>query len=77
MVQVSKANDLKGAAGAGLYRVLPEGTKIRLANGAVAQVTGNPGDGAWLMIRFLEHPKDPARVGQEDMVFFTDVENLA
>ena len=55
------------------YRDLPEGSKVKLKNGAIAEVTGNPRDGAWLLIKFLEHP-DPSKVGQDDMVFFTDVE---
>ena len=38
------------------------------------EVTGNPHDGAWLLVRVVEDPNEPSRVGQEDMVFFTDVE---
>lgn len=38
--------------------------------------SGNPRDGAWLLIRFVEHPEDPSRVGEEDMVFFPDVEGV-
>ncbi len=76
MVQ-SSSGDLQGREGAVIYRQLLEGTKVRLTNGAIAEITGNPHDGAWLMVRFVEHPKDPAKVGQEDMVFFTDVDALA
>ena len=52
---------------------LPEGTKIKLANDVIAEVTANPRDGGWLFIRFIEYPEDPTRVGEEDMVFCTDV----
>jgi len=52
---------------------IPEGTKIRLADGVIAEVTGNPRDGGWLFIRFVEYPEDPSRVGEDDMVFCTDV----
>ena len=37
------------------------------------EVTANPRDGGWLCIRFVEYPEDPARVGEEDMVFCSDV----
>jgi hypothetical protein len=76
MVQASP-NTLKGRDAAGAYRTLAEGSKVRLTDGAIAQVIGNPGDGAWLLVRFMEYPADPSKVGQEDMVFFTDVEAVA
>lgn len=46
---------------------------MRLRNGAIAEVTGNPRDGGWLFIRFVEHPDDPSKVGEDDMAFCTDV----
>ena len=52
---------------------LAEGTKVRLRNGAIAEVTANPRDGGWIFIRFVEHPDDPSKVGEEDMAFCTDV----
>lgn len=52
---------------------LPEGTNVRLPKGVIAEVTANPRDGGWLFIRFIEYPDDPARVGEEDMVFCADV----
>jgi hypothetical protein len=33
----------------------------------------NPADGVWLFARFIESPRDPALVGQEDMIFAQDV----
>ena len=44
-----------------------------LRNGAIAEVTGNPRDGGWLFIRFVEYADDPSKIGEEDMVFCTDV----
>ena len=55
------------------YRELPVGTLIELNNGARAEVIGNPGDGAWLLVKILESPDDPSEVGTEDLVFFADV----
>ena len=73
MTQQSSSYDPNSTEAAYAYRDLPEGARVTLKNGAVAEITGNPRDGAWLLIRFIEHP-DPAMVGQDDMVFFTDVE---
>src|SRR5207248_4877074 len=53
---------------------LPVGARVKHRDGAILEVTGNPRDGAWLLVRIVEDPHDPSRVGQEDMVFFTDVE---
>ena len=74
MAESSSGYDPKSTEATFAYLKLQPGAKIKLKNGAVAEVTGNPGDGAWLLIRFIEHPKEPSRVGQDDMVFFTDVE---
>ena len=52
---------------------VPECTKVKLADGVIAEVTANPRDGGWLFIKFVEYPDDPSRVGEDDMVFCTDV----
>jgi len=54
-------------------RTLAPGTRIVLANGAVAEIVSNPEDGVWLFARYLEAPHDPALVGQEEMIFAQDV----
>jgi len=74
MAQASGGYDPHSTEAAFAYRDLPVGARVKLTNGAVAEVTGNPRDGAWLLIRYVEHPQEPSRVGEEDMVFFTDVE---
>lgn len=56
-----------------LIRDLPEGSVIKLRNGATAEVTGNPRDGGWLFIKILDFPEDPSRVGSDDMAFCIDV----
>lgn len=58
-----------------LIRELPVGTRIKVRGGAIAEVTANPQDGGWLFIRYVESP-DPAKVGEEDMVFCVDVLNV-
>jgi hypothetical protein len=56
-----------------ILRDLPVGTKVRLRSGAIGEITGNPQDGAWIFLRYVESPKDPAKVGTEDMAFCTEV----
>jgi hypothetical protein len=74
MAESSSGSDLEGSNDALVYRDLPVGARVKRRDGAILEVTGNPGDGAWLLVRVVEDPNDPSRVGQEDMVFFTDVE---
>lgn len=52
---------------------LAEGARIRLADGATAEVTSNPRDGMWLFVTYLTSPTDPTAVGAEAMVFANDV----
>ena len=54
-------------------QLLEIGAQVRLRNGAVAEVTANPRDGGWVFIRYLEHSKEPAKVGQDSEVFCADV----
>jgi hypothetical protein len=54
-------------------RELAPGTRIALADGAEAEIVDNPADGVWLFARYLSAPRDPALVGQEDMIFAQDV----
>ena len=54
-------------------RGLAPGTSVVLADGAEAEIVTNPGDGVWLVARYLSSPRDPALVGQEEMIFAPDV----
>jgi hypothetical protein len=54
-------------------RALMPGTRIALADGAVAEIVSNPADGVWVFARYLESPRDPALIGQEEMIFAQDV----
>jgi hypothetical protein len=54
-------------------RTLIPGTRVALVDGAVAEIVSNPADGVWLFARYLESPRDPTLVGQEDMIFAQDV----
>jgi hypothetical protein len=48
---------------------LEPGVKIRLADGATAEVVSNPRDGVWILVRYLNTPGDAAQVGTEELVF--------
>jgi hypothetical protein len=54
-------------------RTLAPGTRIVLADGAVAEIVANPQDGVWLFARYVDSPRDPDLIGQEDMIFAQDV----
>jgi len=65
--------DLDGLGGPEAFRTLPEGVKLTLLNGARGEVIGNPGDGGFVLVKWLEHPQEPAKVGEEEYVFFNEV----
>lgn len=52
---------------------LAAGARIRLANGATAEVISNPRDGVWVFVTYVDSPADPSQVGAEDMVFANDI----
>ena len=52
---------------------IEEGARVILRDGEIAEVVDNPRDGMWIILRFLEAPDDPARVGSEELVFWADV----
>jgi hypothetical protein len=56
-----------------ILRDLAVGTRIKLRSGAIGEITGNPQDGAWVFLRYVESPTDPDKVGTEDMAFCTEV----
>jgi hypothetical protein len=56
-------------------RDLAVGTRVRLENGAEAEIVGNPNDGVWLFARYLS-AGDAALVGQEEMIFAQDVAEI-
>jgi hypothetical protein len=68
--------DLSGPNGPVVFRELPEGVRVRLTDGAMGEVVGNPGDGAFVLVKILENADDPSRVGQQETVFFLDVKGV-
>lgn len=68
--------DLSGIHGAEAFRELPEGVHLNLSDGAVAEIVANAGDGAWLMVKIVEDQNNPDRVGDEEPVFFAEVDSV-
>ena len=48
---------------------LEAGEKVRLQDGAIAEVVANPKDGVWIELRYLTVPQNPAWEGTEELVF--------
>jgi ABC-type transporter Mla maintaining outer membrane lipid asymmetry ATPase subunit MlaF len=71
-VESTNKYDLEGVYGAQNFRSLGEGVKLRLLDGRVGEITGNPGDGAFVMLRIIESP-DASQIGEEQYIYFADV----
>ena len=67
--------DLGGVHGAEVFRDLPEGVEVHMVDGSVGEIVGNAGDGAWIMVRITTDENDPDRVGDEEAVFYADVQS--
>lgn len=52
---------------------LEPGTRLRLVGEITAEVVTNPRDGLWVMVRYLDVPNEPQRVGSEEMIFAEDI----
>lgn len=49
------------------------GTRLKLRDGLVAEVTENMEDGQWLQVRYLESPGRPTDVGAVELCHAQDV----
>jgi hypothetical protein len=75
-VAETKEYNLAGQDGITVWSSLPVGTKITMLNGAMGEVTANPRDGSWLLVKWSEHP-EAAKVGEEEYVFFNEVKGAS
>ena len=55
-------------------RDIPDGSKLKLTNGAIVEIVKNANNGGWVFARYLEHPEEPELIGTEDWVFFAEVQ---
>jgi hypothetical protein len=64
-------------SGGPLLREAPVGTRLLLKDKSIAEIIGNPGDGGWVQVRFLESATDAHSLDDEEWVFYTDVADFA
>ena len=55
---------------------LKRGDVVRMSDGAVAQITENPGDGIWVYGFYLQPGQDAADQGVDEPIFAQDIEDL-
>jgi len=75
-VETPKKYDLSGVHGAEVFRDLPEGLKLRMVDGSIVEIAANAHDGAVLIVKVIESTANPASVGGEETIFFTDVKEV-
>ena len=64
-------------AGGPLLREVPVGTKLWLKDDSLVEITGNPENGGWVLVRYLESPSGSPAVGDEEWLFYIDVRDFA
>ena len=67
----------RNPGGVPLLREVPVGTKLLLKDDSIVEIIGNPGDGGWVQVRYLESPNETAEPGDEEFVFVADVKDFA
>jgi len=77
MTAESSSSRFRTPAGGPLLREAPVGTKLLLRDASIVEIIGNPGDGGWVQVRYLESPSGKPAVGDEEWVFYTDVRDFA
>ena len=77
MTEEQKGSRFRTPSGGPLLREAPVGTKLLLKDQSIVEIIGNPGDGGWVQVRYLETQADDAAVGDEEWVFYPDVQDFA
>jgi len=77
MAQGQGNSRFRSPTGGPLLREVPAGTKLLLKDKSIVEIIGNPGDGGWVQVRYLETEAEDAAVGDEEWVFYTDVQDFA
>jgi hypothetical protein len=55
---------------------LEPGMRVRLVDGATAEVVSNPRDGVWILLRYLTGPDPFAQSSGEELVFAENIVEL-
>ena len=77
MAEDKTSSRFRTPAGGPLLREAPVGTKLLLKDKSVVEIIGNPGNGGWVQVRYLESPAGSTAVGEEEWIFFIDVQDFA
>ena len=77
MAEGKPTSRFRSPTGGPLLREVPVGTKLQLKDKSIVEIIGNPGDGGWVQVRYLETQAEDAAVGDEEWVFFADVADFA
>jgi hypothetical protein len=77
IVTTDKDENIRNPAGGPMVRTAAVGTKLLLKDDSVVEIIGNPGDGGWLNVRYLQPATDEYVVDEEEWVFVVDVKDYA
>jgi hypothetical protein len=77
MAEGTGSSRFRTPSGGPLLREAPVGTKLLLKDQSIVEIIGNPGDGGWVQVRYLETSAEDAAVGDEAWVFYPDVQDFA
>jgi len=72
--KASNKYDLTGVHGAEAFRDLPEGATLRMTDGHIVEIIENARNGTNLLVKVVENEASPSSVGEEEFVFFADVQ---
>ena len=72
-----KDRNIRNPAGGPMLREAPVGAKLLLKDESIVEIIGNPGNGGWLNVRYLESATDDYAAGDEEWVFVIDVKDYA
>jgi hypothetical protein len=77
MAEDNSSSRFRTPSGGPLLREVPLGTRLLLKDQSIAEVIGNPGDGGWVQVRYVESAGASSTVGEEEWIFYTDVVDFA
>ena len=77
MAQGKNSSRFRTPFGSPLLREVPVGTKLLLKNKSIVEIIGNPGDGGWVQVVYVESTDEAMAVGEEEWLYYMDVEDFA
>jgi hypothetical protein len=77
MTSQGNSSRFRTPSGGPLLREAPVGTKLLLKDKSIVEIVGNPGDGGWVNVKYVQVPEGGHDVDDEEWVFYTDVVDFA